>query len=41
VLDDGSSFASFVVTAGQMFHVDSGAPAWPGFPTPLSRATRR
>jgi oxalate decarboxylase len=25
VLDDGSSFASFVVTAGQMFHVDSGA----------------
>ena len=25
VLDDGSSFASFVVTAGQMFHVDSGS----------------
>ena len=25
VLDDGSSFASFIVTAGQMFHVDSGS----------------
>lgn len=25
VLDNGSRFASFVVTAGQMFHIDSGA----------------
>ncbi|MGU3498795.1 cupin domain-containing protein [Mycobacterium sp. C31M] len=25
VLDNGSSFSSFVVTAGQMFHIDSGA----------------
>ena len=25
VLDDGSSFANFIVTAGRMFHVDSGA----------------
>ena len=25
VLDDGSKFSSFVVTAGQMFHIDSGS----------------
>jgi oxalate decarboxylase len=25
VLDDGSNFATFVVTAGQMFHIESGA----------------
>lgn len=25
VLDDGSSFSSFTVTAGQMFHIDSGS----------------
>ena len=25
ILDDGSKFSSFIVTAGQMFHVDSGS----------------
>src|ERR1700737_2620709 len=25
VLDDGSQFSSFVVTAGDMFHIDSGS----------------